>query len=452
MARARMQSDVCNIHLLFAAFTLLAAALSIRNPAAFNVPGFALALGAFFATGIAVLLCRPHNKQHPVTVRDVCTVMMALIVLGLLDHPMSRQGTGGAFGSVAHAIFVLLGVVLAYYYYFPQTHALSGMRKRAAFAGALTLILLRLWIPIVFPHPGIDVFTIQQHSASILLRGSNPYTQTLPSPAAAKANNTVEHVQKPQLAYPPTSLLGSTVGYLLFRDVRVFYALCDAFFAWTLWKLSRRAGILSELLPLIWLLHPKGWITIAFGWTEPFLLVGFACTALAYRSRNRWLTAIAHGLTISLKQYLIIVAPLLWLLERRYKFLLLAFVAMMATALPFLLWDAHSLWSGMHAVLKQWRIDSLSVGSWLLAAFAIRMPTWYTVLVGAMATATTAMALRRTEQLHAYIASACLGLFALFILGKQGFTNYYMLVSGLLVLLIAIILDTQPQRRTSKRR
>jgi carbon starvation protein CstA len=101
-------------------------------------------------------------------------------------------------------------------------------------------------------------------------------------------------------------------------------------------------------------------------------------------------------------------------------------------------------------VLGQWRVDSLSLGSWLLWVYGVQLGAWYSASIGIVAAAATALLLRNAERLHAYVASSCMGLFVLFLLGKQGFLNYYMLVSGLLLLLLATALDQPTLRRMSK--
>lgn len=437
---------MCHAHLLLVAYTLLGAALSIHR-GALSKPSFALAAGALIATGVAVLLHAPRKRQHPLTVNDVLMVLLALVLLGLFERPITYPGTEG-FSPVVHGLLAAIGVLIGYFY-LPHAHTRAVLRRGLVLGAAATLVGLRLWIPVTVPNPIIDVFTVQQESAEHLLHGKNPYSTPTSDPYEG-TGIVLPYKAGTQLGYPPTSVLAATVGYILFGDVRVLYALCDAAFAWMLWRLSRRAGVAAELLPLAWLLHPQGLLTIGQSWTEPLILAGFGATALAYRSGNRWLTAAAHGLTVSMKQYLVIVVPLVWLLERRLRELAVAVVAMAATAVPFLLWDAGALWNGMCAVLGQWRVDSLSLGSWLLWVYGVQLGAWYSANIGIVAAAATALLLRNAERLHAYVASSCMGLFVLFLLGKQGFLNYYMLVSGLLLLLLATALDQPTQRRMSK--
>lgn len=419
-------------HLLVLAYVLLASALSIHR-GSYSDTGFALALLAFGAATAAVW--RSSKRMEQITAADLLGTLVVTGMLGMAEHPVTYPGTEG-FARMVHGFLPVAAAVIVVAY--ASNGLPQALRRSAAMGVAGVAVLLRLALPVFAPDPLIDVFTVQQESAQHLLEGKNPFSTPTSDPYVGKGI-VLPYVVGTRFAYPPASLLGSTAGYVLFGDVRVLYALCDLVLAWVLWRIARKAGKAAELLPLLWLLHPQGYLFIGQSWTEPLIIAGFALTALAHHEKKPWLAAIGHGLTVGLKQYLVIVTPVILLLERRWKMLAVSAAALLLPALPFMLWDTEALVLGQFAVLQALRLDSLSL-SVAIYHTGIRLPLWFTLSVGFGTMLAMSLALKRARPLHAYLAAACLPLFAMFLFGTQGFANYYALVSGLMLLLVADLL------------
>ncbi|MEK7218622.1 MAG: hypothetical protein AAB728_04120, partial [Patescibacteria group bacterium] len=72
-------------------------------------------------------------------------------------------------------------------------------------------------------------------------------------------------------------------------------------------------------------------------------------------------------------------------------------------------------------------------------ATGIVPPKWWTLAVSALASVLSVPWFRRLPRATAFLSASVLTLFATFLFGTQAFANYYYLVSGLLVLLIACL-------------
>ncbi|HRH93949.1 MAG TPA: hypothetical protein PKV72_05465 [Candidatus Peribacteria bacterium] len=426
-------------HLLLLGYLVLAAALSIQR-GSYSLWSLGLALAALCMTLSAVW---PYAKRpEPLRSTDVLMGVLFLLMLGLTDFPVTYPGSFW-FGTVTHIGWIVCGILLAAVY-LPRPHASARLRNGIVLATAAFALALQCWLPFMAPDPHIDVFTVQQESSANLYAGKNPFTTRVGNPYEGMNLHLTYDVGS-RFAYPPSALAGAVVGYTLFGDVRFLYVLCNLFIAWVLRRMLRPAGAAGELVPLLWLLHPQGLLFIGQSWTEPLIIAGFALTALAQLRKNAWLTAVSHGFTMSLKQYLVITVPLLLVLERRWKLLALSAVAAIVTAVPFLMWNAGAVWGSMFAVIVPLRDDSLSLSA-LLLTFGIRMQTWMTVCIGAGAALALTWLLRKADPLHAYLAVAGVSLFTMFLFGTQGFLNYYLLVSGILLLLLAEMTARQTAR------
>lgn len=427
-------------HSVLLGYLVLAAALSIHR-GSFSLWSLGLAFAAFCMTIIGVW---PRRKQgKPLGSTEVLMGVLFVIALGLTDFPVTYRGTYW-FGTVTHIGLIACGIALACVY-LPRPHSSARLRNAVVLGTAAFALVLQCWLPFAAPDPHIDVFTVQQESAANLFAGKNPFTTRVSNPYEGMDLHLTYEVGT-RFAYPPSALAGAVVGYALFGDVRFFYVLCNIFFLWVLRRMLRATGTGGELIPLLWLLHPQGLLFIGQSWTEPLIIAGFALTILARLRNNAVLTAVAHGLTISLKQYLVITAPLLLIFERRWKFLALSAASALVTAVPFLFWNAGAVWGSMTAVIVPLRDDSLSLSA-LLLTFGFRMQTWMTVCIGGSTMLTLTWLLRKSEPLHAYLATAGVSLFAMFLLGTQGFLNYFLLVSGILLLLLAEMMRSQTARK-----
>ena len=158
--------------------------------------------------------------------------------------------------------------------------------------------------------------------------------------------------------------------------------------------------------------------------------------------------AVAYGVMLSLKQSLLFFVVHWLLLERRGRYLGLGLAAGLATLIPFALWDLPSLWSQglLFHFTTGYRREALTIFAPLAAAFDIAPTRWWSVGMGAVATAVSFLAFRGLKPLLGYLWAVTLTTLAMFLFGNKAFTNYYYFVGGLLVFLIAEGLRTAAER------
>jgi hypothetical protein len=322
--------------------------------------------------------------------------------------------------------------------------AASGTRaaRFAVPAVLLAHLSLGVWIIRATPAPGIDVYVFQRDSCEALLDGKNPYALTFPDIYNGELPVYGEDLVKGGrllfgYPYPPLSLVFALPAHLL-GDFRYGHLVCltlaGALIAYARPPVeggavpSARAVGAAALL----LFTPRGFFVIEAGWTEPLAILMLAATIFAACRRGpRWgiACAIAFGLLLGSKQYLVLALPLVLLLPlpriagRIAKFAFLALAVAAVVTLPLALWDIPAF---IHSVLtlqfhQPMRPDALSYLS-----RSANIPAWtpFAITFAAML-----LCLWRTPRTPAGFAMGlALTLFAFFATNKQAFCNYYALV------------------------
>src|SRR6185437_7177466 len=110
--------------------------------------------------------------------------------------------------------------------------------------------------------------------------------------------------------YPPLSLLLVLPGYLL-GDFRYAH-LAATTLAGALIALSR-PGRIATAAAALFLFTPRGFFVLEAGWTEPMAVLMLAALVFAACRAPRASPMIV-GLLLVTKQYLVLAAPLVWLL------------------------------------------------------------------------------------------------------------------------------------------
>ena len=360
---------------------------------------------------------------------------------------------------------------------------------RARF-GALVLLFAVLALAVVSasPQPWIDVWVFQQRGAEALLRGLNPYSIDYPNIYA----NTPFNFYAPQLLragrvtvfpYPPLTAILDVAGRIC-GDVRLVSVAALVVGAAAIARLGgvARAGALAraptgalasgpvggaitasgegrttaELAALFVLFQPRTLFVVEQAWTEPTVLAAWAVALLAAAhwlragrtsgragqtlGRAAALAGLAIGLFAASKQYTpLLLIPLVLALPRRglARAAAIAIALVLATFLPFAIWNAEGLWRDVVLMQLQQplRADSLS-----LIALWMRLGPAGPALAAigfAAAAALLAFALPRRPSLGqaALAAAAAWLVFVLF--NKQAFCNYEWLAASLLAVACA---------------
>lgn len=333
----------------------------------------------------------------------------------------------------------------------------AGNRARYALLGLFMLqFTVRNCADIIrYPQRDFDVIQWHQQASEMLREGKNPYLgpfKIYANPEAAAGIYSPEVLDGDTVLfgfpYPPLSLLTGWPGYLLFGEYRMAMVGAYLLIAILCYRLlPTRTGLVIAASILT---SPTTAHILFFCWTETFCVLYLVLAVSTYLWKPRW-TAIAFGALLSVKQTMLLLLPVTWLLFRafppreglvRWAGKAALFIAVLV--LPFVLWSPREfVFSvGLIQVMQPFRQDSISfapllfpntaagkslAGVMSMTAFgAVMAWGWYwDVIRGGLA--------------H-WAALAALALASLFIFNKQAFSNYYFfcamlwLVSALLLL------------------
>jgi len=295
-------------------------------------------------------------------------------------------------------------------------------------AAVFVAVILRVWLLSASPTPQIDVFSASTQAAQLLAEGTSPY---LPHEDGSIAFH-----------YPPLNAYLHALSYWLVDDIRAIYIIAELTFALFLFLAAKRSmdSVRAGLLACLFLFHPRSLFTLDLAWTEPPILAFLGLALFLFARGRRNAAAAAYGLMLSLKQYLVFFLLHWWLLDRSWKRFAILVAATVATVVPFFFIDTSYLIEHgfLQTVLRGGvRSDSLTFVTFLSATAGITLPRMTSVIVGLIFSFWTFRAFRQYPPLPAFLFSSALTTFALFLFGAQAFANYYYVVSGLVLLLIA---------------
>jgi hypothetical protein len=321
---------------------------------------------------------------------------------------------------------------------------ISGTRIARFAVPALLLshFVLGVWVIRATPAPGVDVYMFQHDAIDALLHGQNPYSITFPDiyggtlPISVYGPGVAEHGRL-NFGYPylPLSLMLAIPGHLLgdFRYAQLFaLTLAGGLIAYARPVINACPSARAVAAATLLLFTPRGFFVVEAGWIEPFAILMLAATVYAACRRGRgWAIAcaVAFGLLIASKQYIVLAVPLMMLLPvRNVRLTVLIGFVVAAVTLPLVLWDFKAfLHSAVTLQFRQpFRADSLS---YLVPLTAGKGSASLAYLSFAAAAVAGLLALWRSPRTPAGFAAAfALVFFAFFATSKQAFCNYYALV------------------------
>ncbi|HRK31994.1 MAG TPA: hypothetical protein PLD59_13025 [Tepidisphaeraceae bacterium] len=288
----------------------------------------------------------------------------------------------------------------------------------------------------------MDVVHFQHHSSAALLAGKSPYEVRYRNVYHPNLTGYGPGVTTPDgwltysFPYPPTTLMLVVPGYMA-GDVRYAH-LAALTLAAGLIILAGRGSAIAILGAGLLLSSPRAAYVVHQGWTEP-LLVMLASFVLFAALRWRGGLWIAVGLLVSVKQYLVLVGPLLLMLRGNVKSwgqwwlqMTAAGVLCVATMLPFVLWSPLEFYRGVveWQFVQPYRNDSLSIAN----LWAISNDQTTVSGLGGFVAAGVALLLslwKSPRNVGGFMASAAVVFVGFFAFNKQAFCNYYFFVIGL---------------------
>ena len=231
-------------------------------------------------------------------------------------------------------------------------------------------------------RPAIDVFDLLQGAAEMVPNGQNPYA--VHNAGAAARISGFGH-PTPTYPYMPAVWLVTFPFARWLGDARYAYVLTDILAAVLLLAIGRREGVsarlrrYAELSALLVMFHPG---SFAKTWIEPLLVpMAFAPVYFALRMRRGARgtgLALLVGFGLSLKQYMLLLAPLFAVWLRGPYRLALGVAAGVSVAIPFILWDARAFWWSVFEFhfTTPFRADTLSIGGFTYQMMGVVPPSW----------------------------------------------------------------------------
>ncbi len=298
-----------------------------------------------------------------------------------------------------------------------------------------SFLSLGSWIILSSPEPKIDVFYCYKEGASALISFKSPYSINIPNIYGHTLfyDSNLVAGNRVNIGFPyfPLTLIAAVPAYII-GDVRYAH-LVAACVAGLLMAILAPGPIGKAMAALYWF-TPRSFFVIEQSWTEPFMVAGVAiCVWASFKSYK--LLAVSLGVLFSIKQSLIWMVPLSWLMVPRKwssvrHIVVVAGLVFMTVTLPWCLIDADGFWNSVVVFqFKQpFRADALTVGSWLALQEIDVFPTAVAFIIALLAVVFVLIASPHTPS--AWCIGSCFVYILFFVLNKQAFCNYYYFVLG----------------------
>lgn len=339
-----------------------------------------------------------------------------------------------------------------------SSKALSSSKARVAGLGLMIAghCAAGAFVIHAVPKPYIDVWYVQQESTAALLHGQNPYEVRYrniydPDVSMYDPGVCVDGYLIYSHPYLPLTALLATPGRAL-GDVR--WAHLAALEIATVVIALSLAGKYRWWGAAMLLINPCSLFIIHSAWTEPMVLLAILGVMLSAQRKfkHAWF---ALGLLLAVKQYVVIIFPLVILLLQRpinwrnsILLVMKAGALSMAIALPFILWNPLAFFRSivLGHVNMPFRMDALSFPAMLAFFSGIRLPAFVGFIAGALA---AIWSLRNAPRTPAgFSAATALVLLTFFSFNRQAFFNYYFLVLAVSCCTVAITNSGTAERFT----
>jgi hypothetical protein len=473
-----VRTRIARLPLAIALSAVAAATLGLALQVNFGqiAPGALLPLGAsLLASVLAVAVGRAGLGSAAGL--GVTLLSVALSFYLLLAHPPCATWPAGAERELSAFRLIVVGAAAATVGAFVaggRTSAAAGWLLVIAYVAA-GLVVLR-----TVPQPGVDVCTFQREAADALLTGRNPYVITFADPYGPGRGFYGDGLTRDGRTtfgypYPPLPLLLSLPGHLL-GDFRLSMLAATALAGLLLLHARPRSALGVPAVAML-LFTPRGFFVLEAGWIEPVVILALAftifvtcrlgpVTSRAQTARHRlapeagdapgakragvtgqssgsfWV-AVAAGLLLATKQYMVLALPLLMLLplcggaRARWKMLAMSLAIAALMTLPPALPDWQAFVRSVVTLQfhQPFRPDALSFLVPIAAATGQTPPTW---IAFAAAGGVVALCLWRAPRTPSGFAlSVAAVFFAFFAFNKQAFCNYYHFVVAALCCALA---------------
>lgn len=402
------------------------------------VPGLAFILIAFF-----LLLFFYNGKVFESFGNFAKSGNFSLVLILFVTLSMSMYG--GMYQQNIYNLqqisryLLMFAIGLSYFYLLDFSKVLPFLNKYKFYILIFIAFLIRIFILFSSPRPLIDVFDIQQAAPRVLISGQNPYSVSF---------KTWEGIDYDVFTYGPAVVLLDLPAVLLLNDPRftmVFAEMGTAFLLFLILKKKNTLFPVAEIIPLIFLYQPRAVFTIEQAWVDPLLV--FILTIfvyLLYFRKRLILSSIILGLSLSIKQYSILLLPFL-LKSRWYNFkqLIISFASAAIIVVPFMVWNFKDFVNDV--ILFNLKIapryDSNSLNSLLHRSLNVDIPPYFIILLVLILFVLLLKRLIDRPYLI-FLAGAILTL-GVFLLYKLAFLHYYYYAGSLILLSLALLISKE---------
>jgi hypothetical protein len=312
------------------------------------------------------------------------------------------------------------------------------LRTRWFWAAAAFLFAARISVLAISPRPHIDVFTSGTLGAEYLWNGLNPYAQKYPDLYGGL------YRYDPVFFYPPTYLVLAAFGYVM-GDIRWANIAAEAITVGAALSFARDHATphMARSLWLLWLCFPVYLFMIEQAWVDPIVLAPVAWGMRALSRRQYAWAGVAFGLSLGVKQSMVLMNALClaWVfrtagLRAALGFGAWAGLATAAAYVPFLIWDRHALIQSLVTTILETahRMDALTVSAWFHYLGVADVRVWLTRFASAFSLGAVVWLALRARRLSDLTSVVTLTYFVVFLCGYQAFCNYYWFTGGLLAL------------------
>lgn len=380
--------------------------------------------------------------------------LVALPIVGLVDPTVLAQPVR-SMTMIRVVQGLSIALIASYVPFLDGARRESETVKTARFYG-FALLLLAGGISVIYitPHPGIDVWTIQQRGADCLLAGKNPYVCADVPDTDPENDFTVPYV------YPPAAIYMGTIGRVLTGDVRYMLVLAMMVAGVVVRSITKRTlgssqgavpSIIVDAPALFFWQAPLLYMCVELSWVDPLQVMLITLGVAAYVADKKTLAAIILGVAISSKQSMFWVYPLAAIVLRfDLRRWVIMGLAALVPVIPFVIWDfkamKHANFDFMSGLPP--RRDALCFTNALYQWFGIAFPTVSAFVLAAMTVAAACLAKNKTA--FYFALSIVLTYFVFFFFNRWAFANYYFLLTGLSALMSALAVRPSPDAVAEK--
>lgn len=391
--------------------------------------------GAYTATFSALVLFWIYYLNPKIIDIESFSTKASLVLPFVTSIFLSAILYGGLYQQhnlfyIASKYLLVIACLISLTYFF---HSKLSFLKNRFLLLILISIILQIFMICSSLHPIIDVYDQLNLGSLGLLKGMNPYTQTFPQ---------IYNYPQDYFPYLPLAAIVVLPFNLLLSDPRFALIAANLIIAIIIRNIIPKSENLSrEILPLLVLFNPQLTFTLEQSWIDPIILALFCLFIYSYyKNKSSVLTAVFLGGAIGIKQTFPLIIPFLFLYKNfNRKIIFIALFILFLTTFPFYLWNPHAFYIDViknHLDRGLWWHNSLTLNSLVFAESKLNLNSIFLTSVWILSF--ILIAKRGFDSLANLVLGITLWLFTFYVINYQAFIHYYVVISNLLLLSLAL--------------